>query len=212
MITITEKGYEHINAFVEECRQKRKEVLDAKKDTANDTNLPTYEDILADISFTGVDSDGCYTNGWGVTDNTDLCISLELGLDFVYKFSDVQKLKEHILNDYMNNAEEFSSGFFDGIIVVNISGEELLKMYEELQGELNGDYLVRLKNEDKKLDTVSGEVLELYVPELKQAYTGHLAAVIRSFETLGEGTIYRVDSYNEKHGMLEPTEYMDFVF
>ena len=39
----------------------------------------------SDVNFTEIDEDGCYWNGWGVTDDydSDYPISLELGKDFV---------------------------------------------------------------------------------------------------------------------------------
>ena len=70
-VEFTHNGLEKINQFIKECEAKRKEILDAKLDTADDTNLPTIEDIEADIIELGVDDDGDYYNSWGVTDNYD---------------------------------------------------------------------------------------------------------------------------------------------
>ena len=56
------------------------------KDTAEETNLPSEEVILSDLNFgVGVDEDGDYYNGWGVTDhyNADTILGLSLGKDFV---------------------------------------------------------------------------------------------------------------------------------
>lgn len=62
---ITKQGKHAINAFISEITAKRKEILDARRDTANETTLPNMEDIICDIpNFT--DSDGDYINGWGV--------------------------------------------------------------------------------------------------------------------------------------------------
>ena len=85
MYKFTEKGLEKVYSFIAECEAKRKEILDAGKDTANETNLPTEEAILDDLEFTGVDEDGEYYNGWGVTDryDSDEPLSLTLGTDFV---------------------------------------------------------------------------------------------------------------------------------
>lgn len=65
---------------------KRKEILDAGKDTADETYLPTVEGILSDLNFgVGIDEDGDYFNGWGVTDhyNADDVLGLRIGEDFV---------------------------------------------------------------------------------------------------------------------------------
>ena len=89
MYILTEVGRKKVESFIRECEAKRKEILDAKIDTANDTELPTVEDIVADLNDIDldIDIDGSaeYYNGWGVTDNydSDYPLSLELGIDFV---------------------------------------------------------------------------------------------------------------------------------
>ncbi len=85
MYKFTEKGLEKVRGFIAECEAKRKEILDAGKDTADETNLPTEEAILDDLEFTGIDEDGEYYNGWGVTNHydSDGPLSLTLGNDFV---------------------------------------------------------------------------------------------------------------------------------
>lgn len=85
MYVLTEKGRNVIEHFIKECKAKRKEVLDARKDTADETELPTVEDILCDINFDGVDSDGDYYNGWGVTDHYSLTIGLHYDEHFIEK-------------------------------------------------------------------------------------------------------------------------------
>lgn len=82
MYKLTEHGVKECEKFIVECRAKRKEILDAGKDTAEETNIPTVEDIESDINFFGVDEDGDYCNSWGVTDNydSDYPIGLTLGI------------------------------------------------------------------------------------------------------------------------------------
>lgn len=79
---LTEAGEKTVKVFIQECEAKRKEILDARIDTADDTTLPTVEDIRNDImSF--VDEKGCYYNCWGVTDHYDSdLLSLERNVDF----------------------------------------------------------------------------------------------------------------------------------
>ena len=52
--------------YIRELEAKREEILDAGKDTADETTIPTAEDILSDVSFMGInwaDPDGpCYCN------------------------------------------------------------------------------------------------------------------------------------------------------
>ncbi len=82
---LTESGKEICNTFIAECEAKKKEILDAGKDTCDETQLPTISDILDDIEYQGLDEDNQYFNGWGVTDHYDAdnILSLTYGKDFV---------------------------------------------------------------------------------------------------------------------------------
>lgn len=68
---LTLKGKANANLYIRELEAKRKEILDARKDTAKNTNIPTIEDIEDDVNLIGVDDEGEYYNGWAVTDNYD---------------------------------------------------------------------------------------------------------------------------------------------
>ena len=78
----TEKGKRKVNIFIAELKAKRKEILDAGKDTADETVLPDAADILDDIEWS-VDENGEYCTTLGCTDNADLPIFLKAGKDFV---------------------------------------------------------------------------------------------------------------------------------
>ena len=80
----TEVGLSRAWLFIINCEAKRKEILDAKLDTAEETILPTFNDILCDIEYS-IDSDGKYYESWGVTDNynSDTPLSLIIDKDFV---------------------------------------------------------------------------------------------------------------------------------
>lgn len=85
---LTQTGREAIASYIMELEAKRKEILDARKDTADETFIPTEEDIISDIdSFIDLDdADGvCYCNNWGVTDNydADTPLALYIGHDIV---------------------------------------------------------------------------------------------------------------------------------
>lgn len=84
-IVLTEQGKNIVKAYLAELEAKRKEILDAGKDTA-DMLLPTEEDILLDIED-NTDGDGDYFNNWGVTDNYDgdNLLALRCGEDFITK-------------------------------------------------------------------------------------------------------------------------------
>ena len=84
MLKLNENGIRKAEAYIKELEVKRKEILDAGKDTADDTNLPTVADIQADLNDWGFDVQGDYLNGWGVTDNydADRPLSLTIVEDF----------------------------------------------------------------------------------------------------------------------------------
>lgn len=86
---LTENGLQQVNAYIRELWAKRIEILDAKKDTADDTEIATVADILSDIDEeTTEEVDGVleYINGWPVTDRyeADYCLRLEYGKDFTW--------------------------------------------------------------------------------------------------------------------------------
>ena len=83
MYRLTIKGKEIAEHYIKELEAKRKEILDAGKDTCDETQLPTLYDIEDDIAYM-IDKDGEYYNSWGVTDNynADCPLYLSLGTDF----------------------------------------------------------------------------------------------------------------------------------
>lgn len=85
MYKLTEHGEKITKNYIAELKAKRKEILDAKKDTADKTVLPTIDDILLDVLFMGLDNNDEYYNGWAVTDNydADYPLLLKLGRDLI---------------------------------------------------------------------------------------------------------------------------------
>lgn len=81
----TESGKRKVNTYIAELKAKRKEILDAGLDTADETNLPDEEDILSDIEF--FEEENEYYNNWGVTDNYngDDALYLKRGEDYIQK-------------------------------------------------------------------------------------------------------------------------------
>ena len=79
---LTQTGERKVKFYIKTLELKRKEILDAGKDTANETKLPTIEDIIADIE--AFEENGEYLNNWGVTDNydSDFPLWLERGEDY----------------------------------------------------------------------------------------------------------------------------------
>ena len=81
----TPKGREKVDHFIRECEVKRKEILDAGIDTADETTLPTSQDILDDVNVgVGLDFEDEYFDSTRVTDHySSHPISLVVGEDLV---------------------------------------------------------------------------------------------------------------------------------
>ena len=81
---LTETGKRNAKHYIRELAAKRKEILDAGLDTADDTSLPDLEDIENDVNSFGINDDGEYWNGWAVTDSydADMPPCLQIGKDF----------------------------------------------------------------------------------------------------------------------------------
>lgn len=66
----TVSGYRTAKRFIAECAAKRKEILDAGIDTADEIELPTTQCILDDVNVgIGLDEENEYINSWGITDH-----------------------------------------------------------------------------------------------------------------------------------------------
>lgn len=81
-MNFTKKGKIKVDIFIAELKAKRKEILDAGKDRADETVIPDAADILDDIEWS-VDENGEYCTIWGCTDNADLPIFLKACEDFI---------------------------------------------------------------------------------------------------------------------------------
>ena len=84
VIGYTESFWVSSMQFIAECTAKRKEILDAAKDTADDTELPDIEALVDDALSFGPDEDGLCFNCWGVTDNYEsdrpfACVVIDYG-------------------------------------------------------------------------------------------------------------------------------------
>lgn len=83
--TYTPKGRLRVYHFIRECEVKRKEILDAGIDTADETELPTAQDILDDVNTgVGLDEENEYFDSWGITDHySSYSLSLVVGEDII---------------------------------------------------------------------------------------------------------------------------------
>ena len=83
----TEKGIMTVKKYIAGCEEKRRHILESGIDTADNTELPTPDDILNDMnSLICVDNEGNYYNMWAVTDHhlSDYMLILEYGKDIAH--------------------------------------------------------------------------------------------------------------------------------
>lgn len=83
--TYTPKGRWKACHFIRVCEVKRKEILEAGIDTADETELPTAQDILDDVNTSvGLDEENEYFDSWGITDHYNSHpLSLVVGEDII---------------------------------------------------------------------------------------------------------------------------------
>lgn len=126
---LTREGRQKAEAYIRGLEAKRREILDAGKDAADETDLPGLGDIEDDIALIGVEWDGsdgpCYYNGWGVTDSyeSDGPLNLVYGQDFVeggYVPSD---------DDTVIIAEQYTSGSYMNMIPGTVVLDYALSSY-----------------------------------------------------------------------------------
>lgn len=83
---LTDKGRKECEIFINELKAKRKEILDAEIDTADETFIDyTPEELFEDLLDFGIDEDGEIYNVYGVTDlyDADRAFGLKFGVDFI---------------------------------------------------------------------------------------------------------------------------------
>lgn len=82
---LTKTGIRTAKKYIAELQAERKEILDAGKDTCEDTMLPDVEASESDVNVFA--ENGEYLNCWGVTDhyNSDYPCCLQEGIDYVEK-------------------------------------------------------------------------------------------------------------------------------
>ena len=80
---LTVKGLEKAEQYLRELIAYRKEILDAKLDTADDTPIPTIQDIESNIE--SFEEDDEYYNSWSIADDTtmNMPLCLNYGEDYL---------------------------------------------------------------------------------------------------------------------------------
>ena len=84
---LTAKGLEKAEQYLRELIAYRKEILDAKLDTADDTPIPTIQDIESDIE--SFEEDDEYYNSWSIADNTTMNMPICLKYEEDYLEADI---------------------------------------------------------------------------------------------------------------------------
>ena len=84
---LTVKGLGKAEQYLRELIAYRKEILDAKLDTADDTPIPTIQDIESDIE--SFEEDDEYYNSWSIADDTTMNMPLCLKYEEDYLEADI---------------------------------------------------------------------------------------------------------------------------
>lgn len=84
---LTRNGKAVVAKYLNEMQKRRDEILYAELDTADETTLPTEQDILSDI-LKGLDGDGDYVRKWNCSDHYGFEIFLSHEADFIAEKGD----------------------------------------------------------------------------------------------------------------------------
>lgn len=116
---LTKKGKAAAEIYIQNLAAKRKEILDARLDTAKNVTLPEISDIENDLNSSELDEDGCYRETWAATDNYEadspLCLNPEtefkefVNTKILYMYGDASNYKNHteeILEGTLTNEEK----------------------------------------------------------------------------------------------------------
>lgn len=170
MYKLTNSGKRAIQSYISELKAKRKEILDAGKDTADYTELPTEYDIVDDIEFIGLDG-GEYYNSWGVTDNydADYPLSLQLGKDFVeastsIKCASVSSVPYQLVSmaaiirdfdepEYKSEGHRLLTDIADTLYNVGIGPDDMKKMYKVLYYQYGKEYWDKVLEDMSAIDS-----------------------------------------------------------
>lgn len=86
---LTTEGKIKSQRYINELIAYRKEILDAGLDTADDTSIPTFEDIEYDIDTFEDEEENEYYNIWSVADDTSMNVPLCLNYGEDYLESEI---------------------------------------------------------------------------------------------------------------------------
>lgn len=84
-VTLTDQGRTALTAYNAYLARLRDDIVAGGLDEVGTTQLPTEDDVVSDIRWTGWDEDGDYLDCWAVTDgyDSDVPLALRYGEDFV---------------------------------------------------------------------------------------------------------------------------------
>lgn len=92
---LTEEGKKKIACYINNFAKNRNKILSANQDTANNTSLPTEEEIVFDLNHgEGVNRRGTYFAGWRITDHVEMVVLLKIDEDFVVE--NIKKEEENM--------------------------------------------------------------------------------------------------------------------
>ena len=104
-------------------------------------------------------------------------------------------LYRSILRDYNQSSEEFTSSFCDYYVKMSVLA--ILRLYEELMLEINGDYIMYIPDAVVNGDSIEGQWQPLEVfPDAYSIYEGNLKDFLEKFNNTSNG-LYRLDMFEE---------------
>jgi len=130
-------------------------------------------------------------------------------------FSNYEDIVRHVTTEYENDSVELSGAFFD-FYCKGLSGNELLKAYRDIQDEINGDTVCRIKDivVDENNCVTGGTIIPLYEDALNGMVPQHLTAE-EWLRSLDGSNIYRLmdlETAIDDESKIESAILLNFVW
>lgn len=125
----------------------------------------------------------------------------------------LEEIYDKVMEDYRNNDVMLNGLFFD-FNVENIKKIDLIEVYKEIIYDVNGDYVIRVKNpvydKDKEF-IISGTEVELDDGSMDELYTGNMKDFLESLNDNDLGIVRLMEYEDGENGEISNGILLDFV-
>ena len=125
----------------------------------------------------------------------------------------LEGIYDKVMEDYRDNDVMLNSLFFD-FNVENIRKIDLIEVYKKIVYDVNGDYVIRIKNpmydKDKEF-IISGTEVELDDGSMDELYTGNMKDFLESLNGNDLGIVRVMEYEDGENGEILNAVLLDFI-